>query len=584
MSVRIGNLVVAGMPGKALPKATPNDYTRVVRVSETGEYELGSEQYTPNLFDYKYSDYQLNDASWLNGDTFSWQSGDVYHVAYTHLLNDYETAEEHTDYYSSNVQLFGKVNNDRGVLSGFYANIAYATMPFKTPTTSMDIVIKCHTPAVFSTINQLIGRLTGNNNGLLLRFTSAGVMNVWISSNGSSWNLVDGGAPGITLLPDKDYWIKAMWDGQTYSFAYSEDGVNYTTGATSWANTNPIYCNNRLLTLGGDNSESYPFLGTIDLNESYSHIDGERFWTGCNYWKYKEAPDGHRFVNYEDHDKLAELYTNTGLGWYYIVDTANSRFKLPRGSQDRYIVKSGEIGGSWYRVYSDGWVEQGGIYNKGNDDAYVSDVIINLPIPMADNKYNVQLNHCRSGNTSLYAPLVYKKNNSNFTIGYEVSFDPGSTWYVSGFSRYPGTDPKRLYFYIGNFSKTALENTAGWSSEEINKAVGRFNLQMVKTLAKNTTTVVFDNSIASIYIDEITEDSEITLNFADNIIESSNLAYTYELHIPVGAVLPKITWTTSTNIQWILEDVKTPFEINKTSIFLIRHQNGKVIMNYGGAY
>ena len=141
-----------------------------------------------------------------------------------------------------------------------------------------------------------------------------------------------------------------------------------------------------------------------------------------------------------------------------------------------------------------------------------------------------------------------------------------------------------MYFYIGNFSKTALENTAGWTSEEINKAVSRFNLQMVKTLAKNTTTVVFDNSIASIYIDEITEDSEITLNFADNIIESSNLAYTYELHIPVGATLPKITWTTSTDIQWILEDVTTPFEINKTSIFLIRHQNGKVIMNYGGAY
>ena len=128
MSVRYGNIVVAGMPGKALPKATPNDYTRVVRVSETGEYELGSEQYTPNLFDYKYSDYQLNDASWLNGDTFSWQSGGVYQSAYQHLLNDYSNATAKSVYYSSNITLVGKINDDKGTLSGFYTNIAYTTI------------------------------------------------------------------------------------------------------------------------------------------------------------------------------------------------------------------------------------------------------------------------------------------------------------------------------------------------------------------------------------------------------------------------------------------------------------------------
>lgn len=568
--------------GGGLPEATPEDFTRVVRVNSEGSYELGPEQFTPNLFDTKRSDYRLDDASWLNADTFSWQSGAVYRVAYAHLLNDYETAEEHTDYYSSNVQLFGKVNNDRGILSGMYANTAYATMPFKTPTTSMDIVIKCHTPAVFSTNNQLIGRLTGNNNGLLLRFTSVGVMRVWVSSNGSSWNLISDGAPGITLLPDKDYWIKAMWDGQTYSFAYSEDGVNYTTGATSWANTNPIYCNNGLLTLGGDNSESYPFLGTIDLNESYSYIDGERFWTGCNYWSYKASDDGHRFIAPEDHDKLLDLYNRTGLGWYYIVDATNNRFKLPRGNQDRYIVKQISNATTWARIYSDGWVEQGGIYNNGNNDAYVSDIIINLPIPMADNKYNVQLSHCRSVNTNLYGALVYKKNNSNFTIGNIISFNPGSTWYVSGFSRYPGTDQKRLYFYMGNFSKTALENTAGWTSEAINGAVGRFNLQNVLTLEDNTSEISLNNEVASIYVTRQGVDNEITLTFNDQAGAGTNHAYTYEVHIEVGETIPTITWVGIDS--WIMNDVTTPFEPNATSIFLIRRQNGKVIANYGGAY
>ena len=581
MSVRYGNIVVAGMPGKALPKATPNDYTRVVRVSETGEYELGSEQYTPNLFDYKYSDYQLNDASWLNGDTFSWQSGGVYKAAYQHLLNDYNNATAKSVYYSSNISLVGKINDDKGTLSGFYTNIAYATINVKRPKYAIQLVIKTSGCSASAWTSQSIISAPAAYKGIVLRFDGT-ALKLWMSSNGTSYDIASGYNTGLTVPVGVDVWFRLAWSGTQYIASYSTDGINWVDG-TPLASTLSPYWDDKVACIGGTCMEAYPFAGKIYLQDSYLNIDGERFWEGCNYWKYKEAPAGHRFVDYADHDKLAELYTNTGLGWYYIVDTANSRFKLPRGSQDRYIVKSGEIGGSWYRVYSDGWVEQGGIYDAGTNQNYQVQNIY-LPIRMANNLYHVSIVNIYLTNNDDYAPEIYNKNNDGFTFGHTIAATPGVSWKVCGFSDQPATQNKRLYFYVGNFSKTALENTAGWSSEEINKAIGRFNLQMVKTLAKNTTTVVFDNSIASIYIDEITEDSEITLNFADNIIESSNLAYTYELHIPVGGTLPKITWTTSTDIQWILEDVKTPFEINKTSIFLIRHQNGKVIMNYGGAY
>lgn len=581
MSVRYGNIIVAGMPGKALPKATLNDYTRVVRVSETGEYELGSEQYTPNLFDYKYSDYQLNDASWLNGDTFSWQSGGVYKVAYQHLLNDYNNATEKSVYYSSNITPVGMINNDKGTLSGFYTNIAYATINVKRPQSNFYLVIKTSGCSASAWTSQSILTFPAAYEGIVFRFDGT-VLKLWISSNGTSYDVASGYNTGLTVPVGVDVWFKLVWSGTQYIASYSTDGITWVAGTPLTSDKAP-YWDDKVACIGGTGFESYPFAGKIYLQDSYLNIDSERFWKGCNYWKYKEALDGHRFVNYADHDKLAELYTNTGLGWYYIVDTANSRFKLPRGSQDRYIVKSGEIGGNWYRVYSDGWVEQGGIYNAGTNQNYqVQDIY--LPIRMANNLYHVSIVNSYITNSDDYAPEIYNKNNNGFTFGHTIAATPGVSWKVCGFSDQPATQNKRLYFYVGNFSKTALENTSGWTSEEINKAVGRFNLQMVKTLAKNTTTVLFDNSIASIYIDEITEDSEITLNFADNIIESSNLAYTYELHIPVGTVLPKITWSTSTNIQWILEDVKTPFEINKTSIFLIRHQNGKVIMNYGGAY
>lgn len=43
---------------------------------------------TFNLFDFKWADYELGDMAWLRGDTFSWQSGSVYQVAYQHLADD----------------------------------------------------------------------------------------------------------------------------------------------------------------------------------------------------------------------------------------------------------------------------------------------------------------------------------------------------------------------------------------------------------------------------------------------------------------------------------------------------------------
>lgn len=49
------------------------------------------------LLDFKWSDHALNNLSWLNADTFSWQSGDVYTSVYEHLLSDIEEVESETE-------------------------------------------------------------------------------------------------------------------------------------------------------------------------------------------------------------------------------------------------------------------------------------------------------------------------------------------------------------------------------------------------------------------------------------------------------------------------------------------------------
>ena len=49
-------------------------------------------QGSANLLDFKWSDHLLNDMSWLRADTFSWQSGTTYSLAYNELLSEYNNS------------------------------------------------------------------------------------------------------------------------------------------------------------------------------------------------------------------------------------------------------------------------------------------------------------------------------------------------------------------------------------------------------------------------------------------------------------------------------------------------------------
>lgn len=78
------------------------DSTTVYFLTDSGKIYFGdtliSSVGNNVLFDFKWSDHQLNNISWLRADTFSWQSGDVYTSAYNHLVADLQgtTAETET--------------------------------------------------------------------------------------------------------------------------------------------------------------------------------------------------------------------------------------------------------------------------------------------------------------------------------------------------------------------------------------------------------------------------------------------------------------------------------------------------------
>ena len=444
MSIRIGKKIISG--------------------NEKGK--LSIPLLTPVFFDY-----ELNDISWLRSDTFSWHSGDTYSEVYNHLLSDMSSGyKEIENYASSNVVLVGNVFDNDGVLSGFYGKTSYATFKVQKPTSSFELVIKVHVPATI-THNMDIVHPLANYNGVIIRLWTDATIRMWLSSNGTSWDVINNYNPTLTVPKDADVWFKLSYNGANYVLSYSTDNKTWTAGAAV-TNSNVVYWDSGTHCLGGSSTEEYPY-DLIYLDGSYLKVDGNIVWHGINTWKSFQALDGHEIVFPGNEEQVQKEYLKNGSAWYYILDTAKKRFKLPRGRNTR-IVKSYKSDSRWYRLYADGWVEQGGLFDTPNNTAGVEKNVV-LPLPMANDKYTATIGiHNTTSDTGVYL-FVASKTTTAITFKSNISSASlaDQNWQVSGYADVDlaKAGDKYLYFYVGLFSKTAIEQTAGITSEQLNNKV-----------------------------------------------------------------------------------------------------------------
>ena len=157
------------------------------------------------------------------------------------------------------------------------------------------------------------------------------------------------------------------------------------------------------------------------------------------------ADDGHKICPASEESNVLAIYNSTGVAWYYILDVANQRFKLPRtkwgftGLRDTVggYVKAGlpNITGEINRaVITDGFSASGAFSLSGS-----------------------------SGTVPGY--------NSGAPQRRLVAFDASrsSSIYGNSTTVQPKATEMYLYFYVGNFTQTALENTAGLNAELFNQ-------------------------------------------------------------------------------------------------------------------
>ena len=403
---------------------------------------------------------------------------------YNRLIEEYNNATEQSFYLSSNVNIVNDCYDYDGIITNFYSSNSFAWFPVqRTPQTSFELVVKAHSNAwTYSNSDVLsAGRYSGatgiwssNYNGILIRLTSTSATQCWMSSNRSSWDIANNFSTGIGIPVDTDFLFKVEWDGTTYKFSYSlDDGATWNYGNSITSSLRVAW---DLQCLGGCNGEATPLYGgTIDLSQCYLNIDGERVWTGTNKITFKTSGDK-LFYNINDRQNVIEYIKKHPEFKAFGIDTENERILLP-DDNSRVLVKQKipEFSGtsldkSWYKLYSDGWIEQGGQFTTVN--ANWVERAINFPIPYKDTSYVILEQTGYTSNTD--QGCVYTKYNTMVRMAGIYNSTGNANWYSCGFTNEITPQTSYKYMCVGNcYRDTAyidLVTQVGNSIQEISDA------------------------------------------------------------------------------------------------------------------
>lgn len=92
------------------------------------------------------------------------------------------------------------------------------------------------------------------------------------------------------------------------------------------------------------------------------------------------------------------------------------------------VVETYQNGTEWYRVYSDGWIEQGGSVGANTTSGYPT-YTITLLKPMLNTEFNVQLTGKYTSKTGDGTDYCYARTTTSISV---ISIGYGSDWVVRG--------------------------------------------------------------------------------------------------------------------------------------------------------
>jgi hypothetical protein len=196
------------------------------------------------------------------------------------------------DYYKYGTEIdanvvgnFGRITD--GIASGFNAtNCLQVPEIIEVGSNTWERVIKISTGSDVNS-EQTIWGASPDHQGLLLRIVDGSKLRLWLSTNGTSWDLANLVTSSLSISAYTTYYIKISFDGSQYLVDVSTDGISYTNYITFTSSTPIIY---QRICMGCHNytgsAFDTPFYGSIDLSKSYIKVGDDTVWDGTNYTKF----------------------------------------------------------------------------------------------------------------------------------------------------------------------------------------------------------------------------------------------------------------------------------------------------------
>ncbi len=154
---------------------------------------------------------------------------------------------------------------------------------------------------------------------------------------------------------------------------------------------------------------------------------------------YKLTQKGYKICAANQVTSLTTLYNNTGIAWYYVLDTANKQFKLPRTKYDFVGLRD-------------------------NVGSYVPESLPNI-------QGSVYLGTTTTSVTgAMSVDKVAGHGSTSGTSTDRVHFNASdyNPTYQDNAPVQQRATQMYLYFYVGEFTQTAIEQTAGLNAELFN--------------------------------------------------------------------------------------------------------------------
>lgn len=150
----------------------------------------------------------------------------------------------------------------------------------------------------------------------------------------------------------------------------------------------------------------------------------------------------------------------------FVINTTDETFRLPQTSNKRSLVDKKEPASSdlsWYNLYSDGWLEQGGIISTSRTSNEPLHGTINLA------KAYATTNYIAIGTGIVGGDVIDFESRTNTTLNYwiadrllNVQVNEQFNWYTAGYADIPA---QNLYYYIGETVQNANLINAGRIAE-----------------------------------------------------------------------------------------------------------------------